>query len=112
MPKVKIELLKEGMVVAADVKNMDNMLLMPAGAALSAKHISILQAWGVGEIDVEAADNIAAAADPIDQLPPEVASRLAAEIKSLFWKLDETDPVQMEIFKLILHRRARKQLDA
>ena len=68
-----------------------------------------MQAWGVTEINVEAAGEMeASTADPLAQLLPEAASRLVAEIRSLFWKLDEADPVQMEIFKLVLHRKARK----
>ena len=113
MPKIKSELLKEGMVVTTDVKNMDDMLLIPAGGTLSQKHINILQAWGVTEINVEAAgESDAASADPLAQLPPEVASRLMAEIQGLFWKLDEADPVQMEIFRLVLQRKARQLLNA
>jgi hypothetical protein len=111
MPKVKSELLKPGMVVTADVKNMDNMLLIPAGATLAQKQIDILQAWGVTEIHVEAAGELDNAhADPLAQLPPETASRLAAEVKSLFWRLDEADPVHMEILRLVLHRQARTLL--
>lgn len=109
MPKIKSELLKAGMVVTADVKNMDNMLLIPSGATLSQKQIDILQAWGVTEISVDAAGEMdAATADPLAQLPPEAVTRITAEVKGLFWKLDEADPVQMEIFRLILHRKARK----
>jgi hypothetical protein len=96
------------MVVTSDVKNMDNMLLIPAGATLSQKQIDILQAWGVTEIQVEAAGELDNAnADPLAQLPPDVASRLTAEVKSLFWKLDEADPVHLEIFRLVLQRKAR-----
>src|SRR5262245_41042626 len=102
MPKIKIDLLKEGMVVAADIKNMDDMLLIPAGATISGKHIGILQSWGLTEVDVEAAGVVEAPADPLAELPPEVASRLREEVKAQFWKLDEADPVQMEIFRLVL----------
>ncbi len=113
MPKIKSDLLKTGMLVTADVKNMDNMLLIPAGATLSQKQIDILQAWGVTEINVaEAAETDATAADPLAQLPAEELARLTAEVRGLFWKLDEADPVQMEIFRLILHRKARKRSSA
>jgi len=108
MPRIKIDQLKEGMVIAADVKNMDGMLLLPAGCALSERQIDVLHAWGVAEVSVEAADGLDSSADPLAKLPPDVAARLAAEVKALFWELDETNPVQQEVFRLVLRRRAKK----
>jgi len=112
MPKVKVESLKEGMVVASDVMNMDNMLLLPAGCTLSEKHIEILQAWGITEINIAAADGVAEPVDPLARLTPEEAQRLTQETKALFWHLDESCPAQMDLFGLILRRRARKGLHA
>jgi len=107
MPRIKSDLLAEGMVVAKDVKNIDDMLLIPAGSALTDRQINILQAWGVDEVDVEAS-NGAAEANPLATLAPEVAARLTAEIKDLFWQPDDTNPVYTEIFRLMLQRRAKK----
>src|SRR6185503_5167052 len=101
MPKVKSEQLKAGMVVTADVKNMDNMLLIPSGATLSQKQINILQAWGITEVTVAASSELdTSPPDRLAKLPPEVLERLTAEVKASFWELNENDPVQMEIFRL------------
>ena len=108
MPKLKIEQLQEGMVVAVDVRNMDDMLLLPAGCTLAEKHIGILEAWGVTDVEVVAADDLVDNSDPLSKLPPEEIARLTAETKALFWQLDATSPVQMEIFQLILRRTARR----
>ena len=108
MPRVKTGELKEGMVVAKDVKNIDDMLLLPAKAVLTGRQIDILQAWGVAELEVEASD-LLGDADPLARLPPEVATQLAAQIKALFWQADDSNPVFAEIFKLMLWRRARKE---
>ncbi len=108
MPKIKIEALKEGMVVATDVKNMDNMLLIPSGATLTTKQIGILEAWGVTEVAVESSNATEDSGDPLSALPPEKAAALTEEIKALFWRLDEADPVHQEIFRLVLHRKARQ----
>ncbi|MGA2174860.1 MAG: hypothetical protein ABSH38_07750 [Verrucomicrobiota bacterium] len=108
MPRVKTGELKEGMVVAKDVKNIDDMLLLPAKAVLTGRQIDILQAWGVAELEVEASD-LLGDADPLARLPPEVAAQLAAQIKALFWQADDSNPVFAEIFKLMLWRRARKE---
>ena len=95
------------MVVVTDVKNMDDMLLIPAGCTLTARQISILQAWGVEEIEVQHAEALEDA-DPLTRLAPEVVAKMSAEIKSLFWQPDESSPVFAEICRLMLQRRARK----
>ena len=104
MPKIKIEQLKEGMVVSSDVKNIDNMLLVPAGCALTDRQINILSSWGVSEVDVAVAEGCDEA-DPLAKFSPEELEVLKAEIKARFWKADEKNPVFMEIFKLALQRR-------
>jgi hypothetical protein len=107
MPRIKTELLQEGMVVSSDVRNIDNMLLIPSGCTLTARQINILQAWGVTELDVQTA---AATQDTdlLAKLPPEVLTRWKDELKATFWKADEADPVFAEIFKLMLRRRASR----
>jgi hypothetical protein len=107
MPRIKTESLQEGMVVATDVKNMDHMLLIPAGTTLTERQINILQAWGVGEIEVQTSSSDGDV-DPASKLPPEALARLTAEIRALFFKPDDANPVFAEIFKLMVQRRARK----
>jgi hypothetical protein len=110
MPKLKIEQLQEGMVVSVDVRNMDDMLLLPAGCTLAEKHIGILEAWGVTDVEVEAADELADGTNPLSKLSPEEAARLTEETKAIFWQLDEASPVQMQVFDLVLRRAARRSL--
>ena len=95
------------MTVVTDVKNMDDMLLIPAGCTLTERQINILQAWGVEEIDVQNA-GAAEDADPLRKLSPEAVAKLTAEVQALFWQPDEASPVYAEICKLMLQRRARK----
>lgn len=108
MPRTKTESLQPGMVVASDVKNIDGMLLIPVGAELSERQIDILQAWGVAEIEVQAGANAEANGDPLAKLPPEVLEKWTAEAKGLFWKLDENSLIEMEVLKLMLHRRVTR----
>jgi len=105
MPKVKIENLHEGMVVAKEVKNMEDMLLLPVGCELRPKHIEILQSWGITDVEVEACEGTEEPKDPILLLPPKVAARLEAELRSRFWNFDASNPVQMEVFRLALKRK-------
>jgi len=107
MPQIKTELLQEGMVVSRDVKNIDNMLLIPNGCKLTSRQIGILQAWGVHEIEVVSA-GAAGNTDQLSRLPPELLAKLTAELRATFWKADDADPVFTELFKLMLRRRANR----
>lgn len=107
MPRIKTELLQEGMVVSRDVTNIDNMLLIPNGCKLTARQIGILQAWGVTEIDV-AASASGEDTDRLAKMSPEAVAKLTEELRATFWKPDDADPVFTEIFKLMLHRIAAR----
>jgi hypothetical protein len=108
--RVKSEALQPGMVVARDVKNIDGMLLAPSGCQLSERQITILQAWGVAELEVEAGEDLAKAHDPLAQLPPETLARLTAELRARYWEPDGFGPLPAEIFKLMLLRQALRIL--
>jgi hypothetical protein len=107
VPRIKVESLSEGMTVAADVKNIDGMLLIPSGCELKVRQINILQAWGVAEVEIESTAASEAASDPFAKIPPELVASMTAELKALFWQPDETSPVYNEILRLMLLRRAK-----
>src|SRR5688572_16980257 len=102
MPRIKTELLQEGMVVSCDVKNLDHMLLIPNGCRLTARQINILQAWGVPHIEV-AASGATDDTDLLAKMPPEQLEKLSQELRARFWKADDADPVFTELFQLMLH---------
>lgn len=100
------------MIVATDVKNSDNMLLVPAGCALTERHIDILKAWGVTEVEVDLASDVTDISDPLSQMPPEQVAQLTAELRNRFWELDEANPAAARVFELMLRRKARQCLSA
>jgi hypothetical protein len=110
MPKVKTENLKEGMVVSADIKNLDDMLLIPSGAQLSPRHIKILMTWGINEVQVEATEDGSQSDDPMATIDPEVLEKIKAETLKVFRSLDESSKVQQEIFRLVTRRRVMQTL--
>jgi hypothetical protein len=108
MPKVKVAAVHEGMVVTADVKNMDNMLLIPAGCVLTEKHINILNAWGISEVQVESGGAAEDTGDILQQLPAETLEQLRKELAGIFWDPIDKSPVQAETFDLALRRKIRQ----
>jgi hypothetical protein len=97
------------MTAAADVKNLDGMLLIPAGGVLGERQIGILQAWGIEAIEVEACPALQDDISPLAQLSPETVAQLTGEIRSRFWTVDDPDPVFAEILKQLLVRRASQR---
>lgn len=110
MPKIKLDALQEGMVVAADVKNLDDMLLIPSGCELTSRHIKVLQTWGVPEVDVKSVGDNEDHGDPLAKLQPEHAAQLVAEVKGRFWSFDEANAAQQELLKACSRRAARAWL--
>ncbi len=108
MPRVKAAQLSEGMVVVRDVKNIDGMLLVGAGTALSARQIDILQSWGVADAEIEGGDQFQVVTDPLAQLSSEVLAKLSADLQARFWQSSDFGTVQSAIFNQILHRLARR----
>ena len=93
------------MIVAADIKNMDDVLLVHAGCEISERYINIFQTWGISEIFVEATDDGSSDAPAEESIT--VTPELLDEMKAHFWHLDDTNPVHQEILNLMARRRAR-----
>jgi len=110
MPKLKLESLQEGMLVTTDVKNMDNMLLIPAGCALTEKHINILNAWGIPEVQVQSCDGSEDSGDILQKLPPGTLAKITDDLKAIFWEPIDKNAVQKEVFDQVLRRTARQML--
>jgi len=110
MPNVKLEALQVGMIVTTDVRNMDNMLLIPSGCALTERQIDVLNAWGIPEIQVQACDGPEDPPDILEQLPPGMLAQISEELKAAFWEPIENNLVQKDVFDLMLRRKARQIL--
>ncbi len=102
MAKIKVEHLLPGMVAASDIKNMDGMLLLPAGCELTERHAQILKTWGIAEISVEGPDDESEVAGALAAI--EVSPDRMAQIRDRFWQFDDQNPMQREILRLIARR--------
>ena len=107
MPRIRTDLLTAGMVVSRDVANIDGMLLIPSGTTLTERQVGILQAWGVTDVEVQASE-AAPELDPLARMSPEAVAALKSELRKIFWRTSDSDPVFLEILQVLLRRRARK----
>jgi hypothetical protein len=109
MARIRTESLQPGLTVAGDVKNVDGMLLIPSGCVLTERHLNVLSAWGVTDIEVASAEGVTEETDPLAHLDPETVKQLTAELKALFWQLDETNGPAMAVFHAALRRLAARR---
>jgi HD-like signal output (HDOD) protein len=56
MPRLSYRDLEPGVVVSEDVRNPRGQLLIPAGTALTEKHLNALKLWGISAVSVDAGD--------------------------------------------------------
>jgi len=91
--------LKEGMVLAENVKNRHGDVLLPEGRPLTAKDILILKTWGITEADVEGIDRDKAEKNEMEALPPSVIASIEKEVAELFPEVND-NPVMQEIYRI------------
>jgi hypothetical protein len=106
MARIKTDQLQPGMVVVSDVKNMDDMLLLPAGCELSERHIRILRAWGIADVPVDGCGDDSASPGAASAEPAVFAPERVAQLKTRFWRWNEDDLVQREIIRVLLRRKS------
>ena len=102
MVSISADDLKSGMILAKSVRNLQGLMLLNAGARLTAKNIRILKSWGVSELFIEGSVKglMPDAVPPPDDLADDFEKALKKKFSDV---LD--DPVMREIYKA-----ARKQL--
>ena len=108
MPRVNTTALQIGMKVVDDVRNADGMLLLPSGCELTERHLTILESWGISEINVTIPDGMDDPSDPLARLDASTLAQLTEETRGRFWQLDESHPAAREIFQAMLRRLARR----
>jgi len=91
--------LKEGMVLAENVKNRHGDVLLPEGRPLAAKDILILKTWGITEADVEGVDRDKVEKSEMESLPPSVIASIEKEVAELFPEVSN-NPVMQEIYRI------------
>ena len=101
--------LKEGMVLALDVKNRHGDTLLPQGRSLTAKDILILKTWGITETDVEGVDRDKVESKEMESLPPSVIAAIESQLTELFTEVAD-NPVMEEIYRIVRKYKLKQAL--
>jgi len=116
--RLPLDALEPGMVLAADLRREDGVLLLPRGTALSARHLALLPSWRV--VDAVALIDLPETQPPPEpgeapaQTPPPAAEETAPDLTAAasalaprFVHCDLEDPGQSALFAVSLPRAAR-----
>ena len=109
MGVLNINDLKEGMVLAADVKNRHEDLLLKKGGELTKKDILILKTWGITEADVEGIDKVEVEKQEMQSLSSPIIASLERELTELFPAFDD-NPVMAEIRRIVKKFKLKQAL--
>jgi hypothetical protein len=103
--------LKEGMTLAADVKNKHGNIMIKQGMTLTERHIMLLKAWGIPEADVEGADREQLHQEEMKTVSPEVIEAIERELSGIFPPLDGNE-LMSEIYRIARKLKIRQATEA
>ena len=111
MGRIAIDQIKEGMVLAGDVVDVNSRLLFSKGGTIEAKHIRMFKMWGIGEVHVQG--DFEFEADHYSAEDPEHIDRAAQYTQALFRFNDLDHPVTKQLLAICtLHHGQNLQLPA
>lgn len=112
MPKLNIDALEPGMVLAEDLTTAEGRMLLPRGATITDAHIRTCRVWGIVEANIQGdEDEDVNRPTSLDQLDPEVLDVCKIMAAQRFVLNPPSHPAIKEMAKLFVLRQAR-DLDA
>ncbi len=96
-----------GMVIAEEVRDQQGRLLMPAGTALTDRHLRAFSLWGIMTIRVRGEGGADAEEAPLE-LTPEQVAEAEAIVRARFPVADLDHPFVAELLRLAALREARR----
>jgi hypothetical protein len=103
--------LKEGMTLAADVKNKHGNIMIRQGMTLSEKHIMLLKAWGIADADVEGFDRDQLNEEEMKTVSPEVIEVIENELREFFPPL-EGNEIMSEIYRITKKLKIKQVMES
>ena len=93
--RTRLDDLKPGMKLSADLLETGGRLLLPAGTELTDRHLRYFQMWGVLEAEIEGQEGETAPPAPVD---PAVQAAVEARLADLFRHTDRNHPAVAQVF--------------
>ena len=109
MGSVRLKMLKPGMVLADDVRDIKGRLLLIKGKPVGTEHIRIFKMWGIPQVEIVGAPGDAEPA-PSPPVDPAWLATVTREAEELFVLTDRTHPAVQEIFRQAVAHRAERRI--
>jgi len=100
--------LKEGMVLAEPVLNRQGQTLLPAGTALTARHITVFKTWGIANAVIES--GAGGGKGPDAGMSKETVARAMARLNRR-WLWKPRNAIEKEVYVLAVKRAAELPVD-
>ena len=107
MPKLKIDDIEPGMVLAEDLTTAEGRMLLPRGAVITDAHLRTCRVWGIVEAVIQGDEDEDENPTSLDQLHPEVLDACKILAAQRFVLNPSSHPVVQEMAKLYVLRQAR-----
>lgn len=108
MSIVKTHDLKTGMILAKEVQNLSNRILLPEGTVLTEKHILNLKAWGIADAEVQE-EGVVLDSTPeavnVDRQKQAIANK---EVEDMFDLSNKDHPAIAELMRLSSLKRLKR----
>jgi len=102
--------LKDGMVLASEVKNKHGNILLKKGDALKEKQITLLKSWGITGADIEGVDREEVEKREMEELSPEIIASVERELKDLFSEFGDNSLME-ELYRVTKKFKLRKAVE-
>jgi hypothetical protein len=107
MAIINIDYLKPGMILNSDVKDINGLLIITSGVEIAEKHLHILRAWGITEVDVKGITEEDVETMITRDIDPVILKRAEDELDGIFRHTDRSHPAIKEIFRFCAIRKAQ-----
>jgi HD-like signal output (HDOD) protein len=108
MGSIHINKLKPGMVLDAEVRDINGRLLLKRDKEIQSAHIRIFKIWGITEVNIRGNNGSkGASAGPAD---PELIEKVKENTRDLFRHVDLEHPAIKEIFRISILFRSKYNL--
>ena len=99
--------LKEGMVLASEIKNRHGNVLLQKGDALEEKHIMRLKSWGITEVDIEGVDRDQVEKREMEVLSSDLIASVEEELDGLFPDYGD-NALMKEVYRVVKKCKLKK----
>jgi hypothetical protein len=108
MAKITLDRLREGMIVATDIRDVNGRVLVSAGEVLTQQRLFNMRACGVQEVEVKV-DSLPADDTAVNAaFSASTLERASSDVAEIFRFANTEEPMMQELQRLCVLRRACK----